>query len=193
MKNKAALLFGALAVVVASVTTFNIYLNHNISNTTASKQIQVTNESLQEENKQLKKQLSEVRPSAQEQQKRDYLNTVNQFIDVSYHREKEGFEERKKVAKSIMDKELYEQFYPSEKFVYGDSYTSIPNDVQLYVQQYDGGQEEVEVIAEFTNHLVIKEEDVDDQTHDIIKVSLRKEENKWVVYSIEELKTEIMN
>ncbi|WP_176586610.1 hypothetical protein [Priestia megaterium] len=120
------------------------------------------------------------------------MNTVNQFIDVSYHREKEGFEDRKKIAKSIIDKELYEQFYPSEKFVYGDSYTSVPNDVQLYVQQYDGGQEEVEVITEFTNHLVIKDENVDDQTHDIIKVSLRKEENKWVVYSIEELKTEMM-
>ncbi|MEH7590842.1 hypothetical protein V7247_29320 [Priestia megaterium] len=48
------------------------------------------------------------------------------------------------------------------------------------------------MIAEFTNHLVIKDENVDDQTHDIIKVSLRKEENKWVVYSIEELKTEMM-
>ena len=147
---------------------------------------------LKEENKELKKQLSEVHPSAQEQQKRDYLNTVKQFIDVSYHREKEGFEERKKIAKFIMDKELYEQFYPSENFVYGDSYTSTPNDLQLYVQQYDGGQEEVEVIAEFTNHLVIKDENVDDQTHDIVKASLRKEENKWVVYSIEELKTEMM-
>ena len=111
---------------------------------------------------------------------------------MSYYREKDGFEDRKKIAKAIMDKELYEQFYPSEKFVYGDSYTSTPNDLQLYVQQYDGGQEEVEVIAEFTNHLVIKDENVDDQTHDIIKVSLRKEENKWMVYSIEELKTEIM-
>ncbi|MGW9102695.1 hypothetical protein ACWGPZ_28400 [Priestia megaterium] len=98
----------------------------------------------------------------------------------------------KKIAKAIMDKKLYEQFYPSEKFVYGDSYTSTPNDVQLYVQQYGGGQEEVEVIAEFTNHLVIKDENVDDQMHDIIKVSLRKEDNKWVVYSIEELKTEMM-
>ena len=84
------------------------------------------------------------------------------------------------------------QFYPSEKFVYGDSYTSIPNDLQLYVQQYERGQEEVEVIVEFTNYLVIKDENVDDQTHDIIKVSLRKEDNKWVVYSVEELKTEMM-
>jgi len=48
------------------------------------------------------------------------------------------------------------------------------------------------VIAEFTNHLVMKDENVDDQTHDIIKVYLRKEVNKWVVYSIEELKTEMM-
>ncbi|NGY85180.1 hypothetical protein F6Y05_01595 (plasmid) [Bacillus megaterium] len=48
------------------------------------------------------------------------------------------------------------------------------------------------MIAEFTNHLVIKEENVDDQTHDIIQVLLRKEEKKWVVYSVEELKTEIL-
>ena len=95
MKNKAALLFGALVVVVADVTIFNIYLNYNISNTTTSKQIQVTNDSLKEENQELKKQLSEVRPSAQEQQKRDYLNTVKQFIDVCYHHEKDGFEDRK--------------------------------------------------------------------------------------------------
>ncbi|MGZ0880252.1 hypothetical protein ACWZQY_030390 [Priestia megaterium] len=68
------------------------------------------------------------------------MNTVNQFIEVSYHWEKEGFEKRKKIAKSIMGKELYEQFYPFEKFVYGDSYTSTPNDLQFYIQQYDGGQ-----------------------------------------------------
>lgn len=140
----------------------------------------------------MKTQLREVHLSAQEQQKRGYLNTVNQFINASYHREKDGFEDRKKIAKSIMNKELYEQICPFEKFVYADSYISILNDVQLYVQQYDGGQEEVEVIAEFTNYLVIKDENVDGQTHDIIKISLRKEENKWVVYSIEELKTEIV-
>ena len=124
---------------MAGITIFNIYLNDNISNTTASKQIQVTNESFLK-NKELKKQLIKVHPFAQEQQKRDYLNTVQQFIDVSYHREKDGFEDRKKTAKAIMNKELYKQFYPSEKFVYGDSYTSTPNDLQFYIQQYDGGQ-----------------------------------------------------
>ncbi|WP_377520221.1 hypothetical protein [Priestia megaterium] len=48
------------------------------------------------------------------------------------------------------------------------------------------------MIAEFMNHLVIKNENADDQTHDIIKVSLVKEANKWAVYSIDELKTEMM-
>jgi hypothetical protein len=138
-KNKAALLFGALAIVMAGITIFNIYLNDNMSNTIASKQIQVTNDSFLK-NKELKKQLIKVHPFAQKQQKRDYLNTVNQFIDVSYHCEKEGFEERKKIAKSIMGKEIYEQFYAFERFVYGDSYTSTPNDLQFYIQQYDGGQ-----------------------------------------------------
>ncbi|KNH11088.1 MerR family transcriptional regulator [Priestia megaterium] len=193
MKNKAGvILFGALAVAIAGVTIWNIYLNQNISQATASKQLQVTNDTLKQENNELKKQLNEVLPSAQEQQKRAYLDTVKQFIDVSYLREKEGFEERKKIAKTIMDKELYTQFYPTETFDYGNTYSSNPSDLHLYVQQFDGGQDEVKVIAEFTNHLVIKEENVDDQTHDIIQVLLRKEEKKWVVYSVEELKTEIL-
>ncbi|MHA7098581.1 MerR family transcriptional regulator [Priestia aryabhattai] len=193
MKNKAGLLlFGMLTVAIAGVTIWNIYLNRNISQATASKQLQVTNDTLKQENNELKKQLNEVLPSAQEQQKRAYLDTVRQFIDVSYHREKEGFEERKKIAKAIMDKELYAQFYPTETFDYGNTYSSNPSDLHLYVQQFDGGQEEVKVIAEFTNHLVIKEENVDDQTHDIIQVLLRKEEKKWIVYSVEELKTEIL-
>ncbi|MEH7005177.1 MerR family transcriptional regulator [Priestia megaterium] len=193
MKNKAGLLlFGGLAIAIAGVTIWNIYLNQNISQATASKQLQVTNDTLKQENNELKQQLSEVLPSAQEQQKRAYLDTVKQFIDVSYHREKEGFEERKKIAKSLMDKELYTQFYPTETFDYGDTYSSNPSDLHLYVQQFDGGQDEVKVIAEFTNHLVIKEENVDDQTHDIILVLLRKEEKKWIVYSVEELKTEIL-
>jgi hypothetical protein len=193
MKNKAGvILFGALAVAIAGVTIWNIYLNRNISQATVSKQLQVTNDTLKQENNELKKQLNEVLPSAQEQQKRAYLDTVKQFIDVSYHREKEGFEERKKIAKAIMDKELYAQFYPTETFDYGNTYSSNPSDLHLYVQQFDGGQDEVKVIAEFTNHLVIKEENVDDQTHDIIQVLLRKEEKKWIVYSVEELKTEIL-
>ncbi|MGG0391126.1 MerR family transcriptional regulator [Priestia megaterium] len=193
MKNKAGvILFGVLAVAIAGVTIWNIYLNQNISQATASKQLQVTNDTLKQENNELKQQLNEVLPSAQEQQKRAYLDTVKQFIDVSYHREKEGFEERKKIAKSLMDKELYTQFYPTETFGYGDTYSSNPSDLHLYVQQFDGGQDEVKVIAEFTNHLVIKEENVDDQTHDIIQVLLRKEEKKWIVYSVEELKTEIL-
>ncbi|MBV6737730.1 MerR family transcriptional regulator [Priestia megaterium] len=193
MTNKAGfIVFGVLALTIAGVTIWNIYLNQNISQATASKQLQVTNDTLKQENNELKKQLNEVLPSAQEQQKRAYLDTVKQFIDVSYHREKEGFEERKKIAKAIMDKELYAQFYPTETFDYGNTYSSKPSDLHLYVQQFDGGQDEVKVIAEFTNHLVIKEENVDDQTHDIIQVLLRKEEKKWVVYSVEELKTEIL-
>ncbi|MFP7159175.1 MerR family transcriptional regulator [Priestia aryabhattai] len=193
MTNKAGfIVFGVLALAIAGVTIWNIYLNQNISQETASKQLQVTNDTLKQENSELKQQLNEVLPSAQEQQKRAYLDTVKQFIDVSYHREKEGFEERKKIAKAIMDKELYAQFYPTETFDYGNTYSSNPSDLHLYVQQFDGGQDEVKVIAEFTNHLVIKEENVDDQTHDIIQVLLRKDEKKWIVYSVEELKTEIL-
>ncbi|MGG3177943.1 hypothetical protein ABEQ41_06690 [Priestia megaterium] len=48
------------------------------------------------------------------------------------------------------------------------------------------------MIARFMNHLVIKDENADDQMHDIIKVSLVKEANKWAVYGIDELKTEML-
>ncbi|RPK03130.1 MerR family transcriptional regulator [Priestia endophytica] len=192
MEKKKWILFMTLAVFIAGVTFFNIYLNRNISQTTSAKQEAISKETLQEENQALKKQLKEVLPSAQEQQRRNYLETVNTFLDVSYHQEKEGFTERKKKAKRIMSPELYEQFYPSAQFELGGTYRSKPQDIQLYLQQYDSDLEEVQVIAEFQNHLQISEEKVEETTNIIAKISLRKEENRWIVTSIEPLKNEIV-
>jgi len=193
MEKKKWILFITLAVFIAGVTFFNIYLNRNISQTTAAKQETIEKETLQEENQALKKQLKEVLPSAQEQQRRNYLETVNTFLDVSYHQEKEGFTERKKKAKRMISPELYEQFYPSNRFEYGETYRSKPQDIQLYLQQYDSDLDEVQVIAEFNNHLQISEEKVEETTHIIAKISLRKEENRWIVTSIDPLKNEILS
>ncbi|MHC5534662.1 MerR family transcriptional regulator [Priestia megaterium] len=191
MKNKKIGLFVTLVVVILGVTFFNIYLDRNIQKTTTNENMRVENEQFKQENEDLKQRLKDVLPSAQEQKRTEYLSTVRQFIDVSYHREKDGFDKRKEIAKDIMSEELYEQFYPSEEFVYGNSYTSKPTDVQLYLQQYDNKKEEINVVAEFVNHLVIKDENVDEKTHDIVKITLKKYVNKWQVTSIEELKTEI--
>lgn len=118
MKNKAGfILFGALAVAIAGVTIWNIYLNQNISQATASKQLQVTNNTLKQENNELKQQLNEVLPSAQEQQKRAYLDTVKQFIDVSYHREKEGFEERKRLLRPLWTKNFMRNFIQQKHLI----------------------------------------------------------------------------
>ncbi|WP_019392509.1 hypothetical protein [Priestia filamentosa] len=193
MEKKKWILFITLAVFIAGVTFFNIYLNRNISQTTSAKQEAISKETLQEENQELKKQLKEVLPSAQEQQRRNYLETVNTFLDVSYHQEKEGFTERKKKAKRIMSPELYEQFYSSDQFELGDTYRSKPQDIQLYLQQYDSDLDEVQVVAEFNNHLQISEEKVEETTHIIAKISLRKEENRWIVTSIDPLKNEILS
>ncbi|WP_239695527.1 hypothetical protein [Priestia filamentosa] len=43
------------------------------------------------------------------------------------------------------------------------------------------------------NHLQISEEKVEETTNIIAKISLRKEENRWIVTSIEPLKNEIVS
>ncbi|WP_239695526.1 hypothetical protein [Priestia filamentosa] len=49
MEKKKWILFMTLAVFIAGVTFFNIYLNRNISQTTAAKQEAISKETLQEE------------------------------------------------------------------------------------------------------------------------------------------------
>ncbi|EJQ38321.1 hypothetical protein CN445_29330 [Bacillus cereus] len=83
-------MFITLAAIVAGVTCLNIYLSSKISNSGKEEQLKATNQILIDKNKELKSRLDNVLPSAQEQQRREYLTTVEEFIKLSFHREKDG-------------------------------------------------------------------------------------------------------
>ena len=151
MKDKRKFLFIVFVILVVGVTAFNIYLSKKSMSDGKEKQLKLSNELLTKQNEDLKKRLDKVLPSAQEQQRRAYLSTAETFIQLSFHREKEGYSERKEKAKSIMSEELLQQFYPTDKYELGDTYKTKPIEMKFYLQENEPDKEEVNVLAEFIN------------------------------------------
>lgn len=191
-KDKRKFGFITLAIVIAGVTFLNIFLYARNDETGDVKQLKVQKQVLQTDNEELKKKVKETLPSEQEQQRQAYLSTVEQFIQLSFHREKQGYEERREKAKKLMKDEIFQLFYPTDTFEMDDTYVSNPSDMKLYLQAYVIGASQVEVIAEFQNTLTIGAQGKTDKTKNVMKVTVQKNQENWQVTNVEELTVQII-
>ncbi|MEX0135110.1 MerR family transcriptional regulator [Bacillus cereus] len=192
MKDKRKSLFIVFVILVVGVTTFNIYLSKKSMSDGKEKQLKLSNELLTRQNEDLKKRLDKVLPSAQEQQRRAYLSTAETFIQLSFHREKEGYNERKEKAKSIMSEELLQQFYPTDKYELGDTYKTKPIEMKFYLQENEPDQEEVNVLAEFINVTTDSTQNREEKVKSVLRIILKKEKETWRVTSVEELNMKVL-
>ncbi|MDM5436530.1 MerR family transcriptional regulator [Bacillus hominis] len=192
MKDKRKFLFIVFAILVVGVTAFNIYLSKKSMSDGKEKQLKLSNELLTKQNEDLKKRLDKVLPSAQEQQRRAYLSTAETFIQLSFHREKEGYSERKEKAKSIMSEELLQQFYPTDKYELGDTYKTKPIEMKFYLQENEPDKEEVNVLAEFINVTTDSTQNREEKVNNVLRIIIKKEKETWRVTSVEELNMKVL-
>ncbi|WP_242274517.1 MerR family transcriptional regulator [Bacillus cereus group sp. BfR-BA-01310] len=192
MKDKRKFLFIVFVILVVGVTAFNIYLSKKSMSDGKEKQLKLSNELLTRQNEDLKKRLDKVLPSAQEQQRRTYLSTAETFIQLSFHREKEGYNERKEKAKSIMSEELLQQFYPTDKYELGDTYKTKPIEMKFYLQENEPDQEEVNVLAEFINVTTDSTQNREEKVKNVLRIIIKKEKETWRVTSVEELNMKVL-
>ncbi|QWG42381.1 MerR family transcriptional regulator (plasmid) [Bacillus mycoides] len=192
MKDKRKSLFILFVILVVGVTAFNIYLSKKSMSDGKEKQLKLSNELLTKQNEDLKKRLDKVLPSAQEQQRRAYLSTAETFIQLSFHREKEGYNERKEKAKSIMSEELLQQFYPTDKYELGDTYKTKPIEMKFYLQENEPDQEEVNVLAEFINVTTDSTQNREEKVNNVLRIIIKKEKETWRVTSVEELNMKVL-
>ncbi|PFL11726.1 MerR family transcriptional regulator [Bacillus cereus] len=192
MKDKRKSLFIVFVILVVGVTAFNIYLSKKSMNDGKEKQLKLSNELLTKQNEDLKKRLDKVLPSAQEQQRRSYLSTAETFIQLSFHREKEGYSERKEKAKSIMSEELLQQFYPTDKYELGDTYKTKPIEMKFYLQENEPDIEEVNVLAEFINVTTDSTQNREEKVNNVLRIIMKKENETWRVTSVEELNMKVL-
>ncbi|MGX5633777.1 MerR family transcriptional regulator [Bacillus thuringiensis] len=192
MKDKRKSLFIVFVILVVGVTAFNIYLSKKSMSDGKEKQLKLSNELLTKQNEDLKKRLDKVLPSAQEQQRRAYLSTAETFIQLSFHREKEGYSERKEKAKSIMSEELLQQFYPTDKYELGDTYKTKPIEMKFYLQENEPDKEEVNVLAEFINVTTDSTQNREEKVNNVLRIIMKKENETWRVTSVEELNMKIL-
>ncbi|WP_329767456.1 MerR family transcriptional regulator [Bacillus nitratireducens] len=192
MKDKRKSLFIVFVILVIGVTAFNIYLSKKSMSDGKEKQLKLSNELLTKQNEDLKKRLDKVLPSAQEQQRRAYLSTAEMFIQLSFHREKEGYNERKEKAKSIMSEELLQQFYPTDKYELGDTYKTKPIEMKFYLQENEPDKEEVNVLAEFINVTTDSTQNREEKVNNVLRIIIKKEKETWRVTSVEELNMKVL-
>ncbi|EJR30596.1 hypothetical protein [Bacillus mycoides] len=192
MKDKRKFLFIVFVILVIGVTVFNIYLSKKSMSDGKEKQLKLSNELLTRQNEDLKKRLDKVLPSAQEQQRRAYLSTAETFIQLSFHREKEGYNERKEKAKSIMSEELLQQFYPTDKYELGDTYKTKPIEMKFYLQENEPDKEEVNVLAEFINVTTDSTQNREEKVNNVLRIIIKKEKETWRVTSVEELNMKVL-
>lgn len=192
MKDKRKFLFIVFVILVIGVTVFNIYLSKKSMSDGKEKQLKLSNELLTRQNEDLKKRLDKVLPSAQEQQRRAYLSTAETFIQLSFHREKEGYNERKEKAKSIMSEELLQQFYPTDKYELGDTYKTKPIEMKFYLQENEPDKEEVNVLAEFINVTTDSTQNREEKVNNVLRIIMKKEKETWRVTSVEELNMKVL-
>ncbi|MFB5252997.1 MerR family transcriptional regulator [Bacillus mycoides] len=192
MKDKRKSLFIVFVILVVGVTAFNIYLSKKSMSDGKEKQLKLSNELLTKQNEDLKKRLDKVLPSAQEQQRRAYLSTAEMFIQLSFHREKEGYSERKEKAKSIMSEELLQQFYPTDKYELGDTYKTKPIEMKFYLQENEPDKEEVNVLAEFINVTTDSAQKREEKVNNVLRIIIKKEKETWRVTSVEELNMKVL-
>ncbi|PGA96368.1 MerR family transcriptional regulator [Bacillus toyonensis] len=192
MKDKRKSLFIVFVILVVGVTAFNIYLSKKSMSDGKEKQLKLSNELLTKQNEDLQKRLDKVLPSAQEQQRRAYLSTAETFIQLSFHREKEGYSERKEKAKSIMSEELLQQFYPTDKYELGDTYKTKPIEMKLYLQENEPDKEEVNVLAEFINVTTDSTQNREEKVNNVLRIIMKKENETWRVTSVEELNMKVL-
>ncbi|MBE7121627.1 MerR family transcriptional regulator [Bacillus cereus] len=192
MKDKRKFLFIVFVILVVGVTVFNIYLSKKSMSDGKEKQLKLSNELLTRQNEDLKKRLDKVLPSAQEQQRRAYLSTAETFIQLSFHREKEGYSERKEKAKPIMSEELLQQFYPTDKYELGDTYKTKPIEMKFYLQENEPDKEEVNVLAEFINVTTDPTQNREEKVNNVLRIIIKKEKETWRVTSVEELNMKVL-
>lgn len=192
MKDKRKSLFIVFVILVVGVTAFNIYLSKKSMSDGKEKQLKLSNELLTKQNEDLKKRLDKVLPSAQEQQRRAYLSTAETFIQLSFHREKEGYNERKEKAKSIMSEELLQQFYPTDKYELGDTYKTKPIEMKFYLQENEPDKEEINVLAEFINVTTDSTQNREEKVNNVLRIIIKTEKETWRVTSVEELNMKVL-
>lgn len=192
MRDKRIWLFVALALMVAGVTFFNVYTSNRVEKVYADHTILEKNMKLQQENKELKKELGRVLPSAQEQERRAYLQSTEEFMRIAFTRTSNGFEERKMQAKKLMSEELYKQFYPTEHYSYGDGYSSELSDMKFYLQEYESGVDQVDVIVECISNVKASLDKDEERTKNVIKVTAQRENDSWKIVSVEQLHMQLL-
>lgn len=181
--------FLLLVIVILGLTGFNIYLNSRGDIAIEKGKLITQNQQQKSEINKLLKQNEELQPSAQEQERRQIIDTASKFIETAYVQKEDGFDERKKTAQSLMTEDLFKRFYPSDNFYQKNIETDIEQP-GLFLQTKYPEEKHANMIAHFKHELHEKQNNTTQKTKIYIEILLEKKDNKWMVTDLKDIYSE---
>ncbi|UOR10270.1 hypothetical protein [Halobacillus amylolyticus] len=184
-------LFSLFLILLITITAFNVYVQYTASND----QLQAEIKHLKQENQQvikernsLKQTLNEQDPSKIQKHHEAIVDQVSLFIKTAFVHKKETYQERKKIANSIMSKELVNTFFPTEMYE-RETKTSVDN-VEVFIKTGNLPNNHATVLVRLTHTLYSLQGDQKQVSPVFLELSVQLQEDHWVVTDFKAVRKE---
>jgi hypothetical protein len=173
------ILIGLLAINI-----FLLFQNKNEAE--EMKMVQDENLELKKENNNLQLKVEMFSPTGREEHYNTMVKDAKTFVTSAYVQQKEGYEERKEQAKSIMSRELLERYFPADTTYQEQVITRISND-QYFIQELEPDQKTIDVIVKFEHELEYILTGNVDKSEIFALIKFKKEGDNWVATEVQDV------
>jgi|GEM_PF-6442552 len=185
---KRRVLFGLFVALLIILTSVNIYAAQTIANDDLQKELQQLeekNETLMEENTELKETLKEQKPADIQARYNALVEQVSTFIEVSFQQDKETYQERKEKAKELMSNDLAATFFPTETYK-GDRKTEV-EEVEMYIKTGNLTNNQASVFVQFKHTLFSLQSDQKQVSPVFLHMNVYREEGQWKITDFQDV------
>jgi len=190
--NKKVVMFISVLVFLVGLTTLNLWSMGSSDNGETTGQLTAEKQALEEEVTSLIEELERTQPEAIAAEREAIIEVAEGFVQLAYNRTFEDYEEERAIARSIMNDELFERFFPADTL---EANEHIETDVtlhHLYLEDKEPTADRLYAIADF--HHIIDDTEIDRQEERDLYVAItidKQEDESWIVTDLHTITSEV--
>lgn len=173
-----------ILIALLAINVFLLFQNKNEAE--EMKMVQDENLELKKENNNLQLKVEMFSPTGREEHYNAMVKDAKTFVTSAYVQQKEGYEERKEQAKSIMSRELLERYFPADTTYQEQVITRISDD-QYFIQELEPDQKNIDVIVKFEHELEYVLTGNVDKSEIFALIKFKKEGDNWVATEVQDV------
>lgn len=193
--NKKVVLFISVLVLLVGLTALNLWSMRSTGNEERDSQTKAEKQELQELEEtvaSLTEELERTQPEAIAAEREAIIDVAEAFVQLAYNRTFADYEEERAEARSLMNDELFDRFFPADTL---EANEEIETDVtlnHLYLEDKEPTADRLYAIADF--HHVIDDTEIDRQEERDLHVAItidKQEDESWIVTDLHTIKSDV--